>query len=125
MEENRKKKISIADAELPIMKILWDKGELTSPEIFANLEGNKSTLKTLLKRLVEKGAVKASEINARTYRYSAAVSREHYIRRERKNFLQKVFDGSKQKMLLNFVREENISKADIEELLRMIEEEKL
>ena len=120
-----KKMISIADAELPIMKVLWEKGELTSPEILADLEGNKSTLKTLLKRLVEKGAIKASEINARTYRYAPMVSKEDYIQKERRNFLQKVFDGSKQKMLLNFVKEENITKADIEELLQMIEEERI
>ena len=48
------KTISIADAELPIMKVLWEKEDLTSPEIFANMTGNKSTLKTLLKRLVKK-----------------------------------------------------------------------
>lgn len=118
-----KKQISIADAELPIMKVLWEKDNLTSPEIFADMEGNKSTLKTLLKRLVEKGAVKAIEINSRTYRYSAVISEEEYISRERTGFLQKVFDGSREKLLLNFVKEENITRDDLKKLLQMIEEE--
>ena len=117
------KKINIADSELPIMKVLWEKDNLTSPEIFANMSGNISTLKTLLKRLVDKGAVKATEIKSRTYSYSAIVSEKEYIQNERKGFLQKVFDGSKEKMLLNFVKEENITKEDIENLLKMIEEE--
>ncbi len=117
------KKINIADSELPIMKILWERDNLTSPEIFENLEGNKSTLKTLLQRLVTKGAVEATEINSRTYRYSATVKKEEYIKSERKGFLQKVFDGSKEKMLLNFVKEENVTKEDLQRLLDMIEEE--
>ncbi|MEG0898825.1 MAG: BlaI/MecI/CopY family transcriptional regulator [Oscillospiraceae bacterium] len=117
------KKINIADSELPIMKVLWEKDNITSPEIFDGMSGNISTLKTLLKRLVDKGAVKATEINSRSYRYSAVVSEDEYICSERKGFLQKVFDGSKEKMLLNFVKEENITKDDLEKLLEMIEEE--
>lgn len=118
-----RKKISISDAELPLMKVLWEKGELTSPEIFAGMEGNKSTLKTLLQRLVAKGAVRSEEINSRNHRYSAAVSREEYVRQEQAGFLEKVFDGSAKKMLMNFVKEEKITRGDLEELLEMIEED--
>lgn len=118
-----KKQVSISDAELPIMKVLWEKGELASPEIFAGMEGNISTLKTLLKRLVQKGAVKAAGFTSRTYRYSAIISEEEYIRCERAGFLQKVFDGSREKMLLNFVKEEHLTRDDLEKLIQMIEEE--
>ena len=118
-----RKHIQIADAELPIMKVLWDKGDLTSPEIFADMEGNKSTLKTLLQRLVAKGAVKANEINSRTYRYSPVVTREEYTNATCRSFIQKVFDGSAEKMLLNFVKEEKISREDLQKLLDMVEEE--
>ncbi len=114
--------INIADAELPIMKVIWEHDNLTSPEIFAHLDGNKNTFKTLLQRLVAKGAVSSTEINARTYRYSALISRAEYTKTERKGFLHKVFDGSKEQMLLNFVKEENITKDDLQRLLDMIEE---
>lgn len=117
-----KRRIAIADAELPIMKVLWDKDALTSPEIFADMPGNKSTLKTLLKRLVDKGAVRAEQISSRTYRYSAVVSREEYVNYERGGFLQKVFDGSREKMLLNFVKEEHMTREELEKLLDLIEE---
>jgi len=118
-----KNNIPIADAELPIMKVLWDKGSLPSPEIFADMEGNKSTLKTLLQRLVAKGAVEATEINSRTYRYRAIVTREEYTNATSKNFLQKVFDGSAEKMLINFVKEEKIGREDLQKLLDLIEED--
>ncbi len=117
------KKVQIADSELPIMQVLWKKGDCTSPEIFASMDKNISTLKTLLKRLVDKGAVQAEEINSRTYRYSAVVSEEEYVAGARKNFLQTVFGGSKEKMLLNFVKEENVTKEDLKHLLELIDKE--
>ena len=118
-----KRTIAIADAELPIMKVIWEHDNLTSPEIFAYLEGNKNTFKTLLQRLVAKGAVKSTEINARTYRYSAQITREQYTKMEQRSFLQKVFDGSKEQMLLNFVKEENITKEELQRLFELIEED--
>lgn len=116
-------KKQIADSELPIMKVLWERGELTSPEIFENFKKNKSTLKTHLKRLVDKGVVMATEINSRTYKYSATITREEYTNFTRKSFLSKVFDGSRDKMLLNFIKEEKISRNELENLLSMIEED--
>jgi len=114
-------KILINDCELPIMKALWKKDGVTSPEIFAGVSGNKSTLKTLLARLVERGAVRAEEINQRTYRYYAVVTEDDYIEGQRETFLQKVFDGSAEKMLINFVKEENISADALRRLVDMIE----
>lgn len=118
-----KKQISIADSELPIMKVLWENGEMTSPELLSKLSGNKNTLKTLLKRLTEKGAVGINEIGKRAYSYFPVISEEAYINKERKGFLQRVFDGSKEKMLLNFVKEEKITRKDLEDLMMMIEED--
>ncbi len=127
MAKTNAKQVSITDGELPIMKVLWEKGPTTSPEIYNNLEGavmkNKSTFKTELLRLVQKGAVKAEELKARNFLYSALVSRDEYIAHTRKNLLNRVFDGSTFNMLLNFVREEKISKAEIEKLLDQIKEE--
>jgi len=117
------KKSIINDSELPIMKVLWKRDGIALPEILAQLRGNKSTLKTLLGRLVSRGAVRVEEITQRSYRYFAAVSEEDYIAGQRRHFLQKVFDGSAEKMLLNFVREENISPEDLQGLLNQITEE--
>ena len=115
------KKIVINDSELPIMKALWKKDGVTSLEILGNIKGNKNTLKTLLRRLVERGAVRVEEINQRNYRYFAVVTEADYIESQRKNFLQKVFDGSAEKMLLNFVKEENISADALRRLVDLIE----
>ena len=117
------KKIIINDSKLPIMKVLWQQDGIALPEILSQLRGNKSTLKTLLGRLVSRGAVRAEEITQRSYRYFAAVTEDEYIAGQRRHFLQKVFDGSAEKMLLNFVQEENISPEDLQGLLNQITEE--
>lgn len=114
--------IIINDSELPIMKTLWKKDGITSPEILAELSGNKSTLKTLLGRLVERGAVRVEEINQRNYRYFAVTTEDDYIKGQRRTFLQKVFNGSAEKMLLNFVKEENITAEALRRLVDQIEE---
>jgi len=114
------KEIIINDCELPIMKALWQKDGATSPEIFDGIHGNKSTLRTLLARLVERGAVRAEGINRRTYCYFAVLTQAEYIRSQRKTFLEKVFDGSAEKMLLNFVQDEDISPQVLERLIQRI-----
>ncbi len=118
-----KKNITIADSELPVMKLLWEKGTLSGSEILARIEGNKSTIKTLLQRLVAKGAVTAEVVNSRTYLYTAAVEKQEYINSRRTGLIQKMFDGSAKKMLLNFVQEEKITKEDLQRLMDMIEED--
>lgn len=117
------KKIHIGDSELPIMQALWEKGPCTSPEIFEGMDKNISTLKTLLKRLVDKGAVRAEEINSRTYKYVPVITEQEYIANARKSFVQTVFGGSREKMLLNFIKEENVTREDLERLMDMIDEE--
>ncbi len=116
-------KINIADAELPIMRVLWEQDNLSSPEIFRDMSANVSTLKTLLSRLVAKGAVKACKASARTYTYSPIVTREQYTKQQTSGFLDKVFDGSHEKMLLNFVKEQTVTKEDLRRLLDIIEED--
>ncbi len=118
----KNKNISIADSELPVMKLLWEKGTLSGSEILSMLEGNKSTIKTLLQRLVAKGAVKSEAVNSRSYLYTPLVEKQDYINRRRTGFIQKLFDGNPKNMLLNFVKEENITKEDLQQLIDMIEE---
>lgn len=122
------KKYEITDAELEIMNILWEGTTLTLNEIVSILSQeetrNKSTIKTLLYRLVEKGSVKSiTAPNKKVNVFEAAISQKQYQRRENENFLQKLYHGSTNKLLLNFVEEKKISKKDLQDLLSLIESE--
>ncbi len=116
-------KIKIAESEIPIMRVIWEGGGQSLPDILNKLSGNKNTNKTLLSRLVAKGAVRVTKETARNGIYSAVISEADYIKGERKGFLNRAFDGSKERLLLNFVKEENVTKEELLRLLELVEEE--
>ncbi len=121
------KKYEITDAELEIMKVLWENGELTLNEIVEILskdeKKNKSTIKTLLYRLIEKESVKSITNRKKENTYKAAIKKDEYLKKENESFLEKLYNGSTNKLLLNFVEEKKISKKDLQDLLDLIESE--
>ena len=121
------KKYEITDAELEIMKVLWENSELTLNEIVEILskkeEKNKSTIKTLLYRLIEKKSVKSISNKGKENTYKAIIKKEDYLEKENETFLKKLYNGSTNKLLLNFVEEKKITKKDLEDLLTLIESE--
>lgn len=121
------KKYNITDAELEITKLLWQNKALTLNKIVENLskeeKKNKSTIKTLLYRLIEKGSVKSIEHNSKENEYIATITKEEYLKKENDTFLKKLYNGSTNKLLLNFVEEKKISKQDLKDLLLLIESE--
>lgn len=120
-------KISITEAEFDIMKVLWERGTATSQEILKGVSGdenkNRNTVKTLLLRLISKGAVEYEKISARTYRYKPVITEQEYIAQSSRHFLDKLFDGSAKKLILNFVEQDKISKVELEELIKQIGDE--
>ena len=121
------KKYNITDAELEIMKLLWQNKALTLNKIVENLskeeKKNKSTIKTLLYRLIEKGSVKSIEHNSKENEYIATITKEEYLKKENDTFLRKLYNGTTNKLLLNFVEEKKISKQDLKDSLLLIESE--
>ena len=121
------KKYNITEAELEIMNLLWEKGQLTLNEIVEESSKetakNKSTIKTLLYRLIEKGSVRSLEQKAKENKYMAMLSQKDYLKKESESFLEKIYKGNTNKLLLNFVEEKKISKKDLQDLLNLIESE--
>ncbi len=118
----------ISKAEWQIMKILWSKPHITSREIIELLHDNKewkpNTVKTLLGRLVKKGAVKFTEDkkDKRLYYYYPAIGEEECIISESKSFLYRVYNGSISSMMASFVKNNKLSQKDIDELKRILDE---
>lgn len=119
--------IKISDSELEIMKILWDKGVCTSFDIIEEIkkenDWNDSTIRTLMARLQSKGAIKITEKNGRVYSYIAVINENEYALKESKNLLQKFYNGSINNMLLNFTKQNELSKEELKSLIDMIESE--
>jgi len=109
---------AITDAELDIMKVLWKTGPVESSVIFATMETKRSkhigTNKTLLTRLVRKGAIERKALNSRRYLYTPVISKEEFINESRQWIIQRIFDGDAMEMLTNLIREEKITIESIE-----------
>ena len=75
-------KYDITDAELAIMKVLWEKKECSLNEIIEGLGSeykNKNTIKTLLRRLILKGSVKSKKTNLRDVVYISKVKKVKFL----------------------------------------------
>lgn len=119
-------KYNISEAELEVMKVLWEENPLTSKEIIKRLHHmnwSDNTIKTFLNRLLKKGSLK-NKAEGRVYLYSPTISYDKYLSRENKNFLNMIYNGAGKLLISKFIEEEDLSNADIKELQDMLENKK-
>lgn len=118
-------KSKITESEWYVMKVLWQESPLTSKEIMpllpTHLEWKENTVKTLLSRLVNKKALDYKK-EGRFFKYFPIVSEEECRSEESKHFVEKVFDGAAKSMLVSFIKNEELSNKDIEELKKLLDE---
>ncbi|BAH05405.1 hypothetical protein CKR_0354 [Clostridium kluyveri NBRC 12016] len=118
-----RKVVAISDAELEIMKIIWKSPNITANKIIEKLKGKTewkpNTIKTLINRLLNKGAIDFQK-EGKEYYYYNLINEEEYKISESKSFLNKIFNGSLNLMLMNFIKTKNLSEKDIEELKKIL-----
>lgn len=123
----KRKTPQIADSEWRIMQVLWDGGPQTASEVVNALSGqvkwNPRTVKTLIGRLVKKGAVKVIEGSYR-YRYAAAVTESACVRSETRSFVQRVFQGSKKPALAAFLEDTDLSPQEIDDIQAILDQKR-
>ncbi|MFB3169999.1 BlaI/MecI/CopY family transcriptional regulator [Neobacillus sp. 179-C4.2 HS] len=116
----------ITEAELEIMKVLWEKSPQTANEVIENLEltmdWKPKTIRTLINRLVQKEAVSYHQENGRMYEYFPLVSQDYYLQVETKSLLKRFYGAAFKPLLVNFLKEEKLSSEDINELKRILEQ---
>jgi len=115
---------AISEAEWLVMDVLWNAARpLTALEVVQGLSGRKAwqdqTIRTMLRRLIRKKAVRY-KADGKTYLYSAAASRAQCVRGESRSFLQRVFGGAAQPLLVQLMQESRLSADEIAELRRIL-----
>lgn len=117
--------VNISDAESVVMHVLWAHHPLTADEIIAALaqvqQWQEATIKTLINRLLKKGAIEAEQ-DGRRYRYTPLLQRDAWVRRKSESLLDRLFDGRVAPLVAHFSAYRKLSKKDIAELKRLIEE---
>jgi len=98
---------------------------IATEDIIAALEHRdkwqESTVKTLLNRLLKKGAIHARK-DGRRYLYSPVLKREQWLSSESTGLLDRLFGGRVAPLVAHFSQQRKLSKKDIAELKRLVQE---
>ena len=108
------------------MKVLWlRKTPMATEDVIAALANQEkwqtSTVKTLLNRLLKKGAVKA-QLEGRRYLYSPLIAREQWLSDESAGLLDRLFGGRVAPLVAHFSQTRKLTKRDIADLKKLIQE---
>jgi BlaI family penicillinase repressor len=118
---------ALSPAEWEVMKTLWDQGPLDARGVYAALPGGHDwayqTVKTLLSRLVAKGAADYDQVG-NSYLYRAAVPRDQMTRHEVRSVFERVVGAAVSPVLAHFIDEADLTADDIRELQRILDEKR-
>lgn len=116
---------SISDAESHVMDKLWQRAPQTAEELVASLgsthDWQPSTVKTLLNRLLNKGAI-AAERDGRRFLYSPVLARDAWLGNESVSLIDRLFGGGLAPLVAQFASRRKLSKADIAALKELLKE---
>ncbi len=116
--------MNLSKSELQVLSILWDDQPLTVGQIIERVQMNTdwhdNTIKTLLTRLTEKGAVDRYK-DGRRFFYVPVTQREDVIEDQTKGLLSRFFGGRMAPLVAHFAEQKKLSKKDIRELEEILE----
>lgn len=123
----RKQSQTLTDGEHRIMEVLWDKGQATVAEVAEALEGKDgtayTTILTMMRIMREKGYLRCKKGEGRAHVFFPRVDRDTAARTAVRQLLGKFFAGSPGELVLSFLRDEDLSIKEIDELKRKIVEQ--
>lgn len=110
-----------------IVQVLWDRGQASAREITDALNASEpvahSTVQTLLRQLEAKGAI-GHKAEGRTFLFFPKLKEEKVKRTAARELLERVFGGSVGSLVAHLLRDERLSRAELDELERMIKEQR-
>ena len=117
--------MKISTAESVVMQALWRRAPLAAEDIAGEVAGpqgwTEATVKTLINRLLKKGAV-AAEKDGRRYLYRPKLARDAYVAAESQGLVNRLFDGRVAPLVSHFSQGGKLTAEDIAELKKLIED---
>ena len=114
--------IKLYDAELKVMGVLWNEGVCPARHVAEVLKGeygwNINTTYTLIKRCIKKGAIERTEPN---FMCRALIPKEEVQEAETNELINKVYDGSADKLFAALLGRKKLSAEQIEKLKQIVE----
>lgn len=123
----RKKSLSLTEAELRLMDIVWDKGAATVGEVAAALPGEPSlaynTILTTLRILEQKGYVRHTKApEGRAFVYRAVVGRKQASRNALRQVVRGFFSNSPELLVLNLLDDGDLSQRELRKIRTLLAE---
>lgn len=117
--------MAISEAEAVVMEVLWGRSPQGADEVVAALASRtdwaEPTIKTLLNRLLNKGAIQATR-EGRRYLYTPVLSRRAWVQQQSEGLLERVFGGRVAPLVAHFSERGKLSAQDIADLKRLVQE---
>lgn len=113
----------ITEAEQKIMEVLWRRPRLTVKEIaesLTHLGWSYPTVRTLVFRLMEKGAISADK-KGKSFHYFAVLDEGETKKMQTKSFLDRVYQGSVKMLMQTLVDDSGISEEEAQKLLEIVD----
>ena len=115
--------IKLFDSELKVMNVLWREGDATAKHISDVLKAevgcNVNTTYTLIKRCIKKGAIERSEPN---FMCHALIPKEEVQESETNELINKIYDGSADKLFAALLGRKKLTAEQIERLKQIVGE---
>lgn len=115
--------LKLFDSEIKVMDLIWENEPVSAKELSllaAEETGwNKNTTYTVIKKLEAKGYIKREEPG---FICTALISKDEVCRAETQSLIDRLFGGSKRALFSALLEDEKLSKKELEELRRMIDE---
>ena len=120
-------KLQISDSEWKVMEVAWSCSPVTAQTVISQLcnreDWRPQTVKTLISRLVKKGALKF-ETEGNRYHYSPAIDRIDAVRAETESFLDRISRGSLTPMLTHLVQSKRpLAEEELDALRKLLRNE--
>jgi BlaI family penicillinase repressor len=113
----------ISESEWTVMEVVWTSAPVTAAEIIEQLgkpmKWKHQTIRTLLARLVKKGAL-SPEAEGNRYLYRPLFTRDECVGVESDSFLKRMFGGATQPLLVHFASRGELTREELAELKRIL-----
>lgn len=115
--------VRVSDAELQVLQLLWDESPLDAVELKRRLPVDRSwslaTVKSLLSRLMQKGAI-AAEASGRRYLYRPALDRDTVATSQAGRLVDRLFGGRVSPLVAQLAEQRQLDPGDIAELEALV-----
>ena len=116
----------ISKSEWTVMEALWERSPQTASEVAKALRPKtnwvENTVRTLLKRLVKKRALEICASAGAAKTFAPIVKREDCVRAEGESFMQRIFRGAPNPLLIHFATKARLTRAEVKELKKLLDQ---